>query len=420
MLTVTSAGTRSMWRVVVAAATWLGLVGAAGSCFSICPPAVTPKRAIVVDSIVPNHYIVVLKPGVVHPTFTSADSALQDSLAGRDSATGTVAVTHRYKRVLGGFAARLTPAQATKVRSDARVAYVAPVRTYRRARAVRETQVKPPWDLDRIDQVATDGDGTFTYHASGQGVTIYVIDDGVDAQHQDFGKRVGDEMVYSATATTPAQCAAHGTHVAGAAAGTYSGVAKNASVVSVRIFDCDATTTSDVLIKALDDLAGAARKPAVVIMSLESGGDQPTDEATRQLINGGVVVVVAAGNSNADACDVSPARVTAAITVGATDNNDTRWYDEYEGSNYGTCVTLFAPGVNVAGPVAGTASDITYSSSVGTSFAAPLAAGVAAQYLELHPNASPAVVKEKLIEMAQRVVKERGTGSTRRLLFTSL
>ena len=128
----------------------------------------------------------------------------------------------------------------------------------------------------------------------------------------------------------------------------------------------------------------------------------------------GVTFVVAAGNSASDACEVSPARLSSVITVGATTSSDARWSQ----SSFGPCVALYAPGVNI--PSAFYQSDTDYLAMTGTSIAAPHVTGTAALWLSLNPSASPSEIKSLILASAtQGAVTDPGTGSPNRLLYSA-
>jgi subtilisin family serine protease len=206
-------------------------------------------------------------------------------------------------------------------------------------------------------------------------------------------------------------CHGHGTHVSGTIGGTTYGLAKEVSLVAVRVLDCAGSGTTAQVVAGIDWVTANAVKPAVANMSLGGGADAAIDEAVQRSIAAGVTYAIASGNSNADACGFSPARVPEAITVNATDINDAR----ASFSNFGTCTDIFAPGVDITSSwLNGGTNTIS-----GTSMATPHVAGAAALYLADHPDAAPADVATALTgNGTPGKVTDPGAGSPNVLLFT--
>jgi subtilisin family serine protease len=278
------------------------------------------------------------------------------------------------------------------------------------------------WSVDRVDQASLPLDGHFKSNFTGKGVTIYVVDSGIRTTHQEFQGGVRSVIHgwdFVEDDGDIGDCDGHGSHVAGTAAGRGVGVAKDANVVGVRILNCDGDGKVSDTIAALDWVAEHHSKnstgPGVVVMSLgivgPSQGSKMLERATRALVDAyGITVVVAAGNAQLDSCTVSPANVDSAITVAATDIPNK--YERSSGKpqqdvtyfwgNMGSCLDIFAPGVQIYSVCGGAKrcselSDQSYTMATGSSMAAPLVAGAAAVYLEAHPAASPAEVKEAIL-----------------------
>jgi subtilisin family serine protease len=256
----------------------------------------------------------------------------------------------------------------------------------------------PSWGLDRLDQRALPLASGYSYAQDGTGVTAYILDTGIRASHTDFGKRVrkGYDAIPADNQNTN-DCNGHGTHVAGTVGGTTYGVAKNVSLVAVRALGCDGSGYTSGIISALawivtDHLAGV---PAVVNMSIGGGKSDALNAAVESVIADGVVAVVASGNNDVDACNVSPASAPNAITVNATGDytkggtaagTDARAIF----SNWGACTDIYAPGSNIISDWY--TSDTATNTESGTSMATPHVAGVVARMLQAQPTLTPAQV----------------------------
>lgn len=296
-------------------------------------------------------------------------------------------ILYEYEHAVNGFSVRLTELQAQQLSQDTRVQYVQEDAVV----VFQGVQAPAPWDLDRIDQAAgTTLDQSYTYVQTGQGVNIYVIDTGIDTQQADFGGRASGDFSSISDGNGTNDCNGHGTFVAALAGGTVHGVAKQANVHGVRVLDCTGSGTISSVVAGLDWVAANGVRPAVANVSLGGSANQAIDDAVKQLSAAGVAVVVAAGNSGDAVDNYSPARVSEAITVGAMDSSNTRasW------SNYGAGVDLYALGVDVSSVWISSPTGRAYGS--GTSFAAPLVAGLAAQYLQTSPTATSSDVSAYL------------------------
>ncbi|WP_251061637.1 S8 family peptidase [Streptomyces sp. ISL-100] len=345
---------------------------------------------------VENSWIVVLKDG----TTRAADLG--------------VTPKHVYRSALKGFSATMSTTRAAKLASDPKVAYVEQDTRVR----LSETQTNATWGLDRVDQRNLPLSTTYTYNTTASNVSAYIIDTGIRTSHSEFGGRatVGTDTVGGGQ--NGQDCQGHGTHVAGTVGGKTYGVAKAVKLVAVRVLDCAGSGTTAGVIAGVDWVTANAQKPAVANMSLGGGANTSLDNAVKKSIASGVSYAVAAGNGNilgwpANACNSSPARVPEAITVGATDSSDRR----ASFSNYGTCLDLFAPGVSVTS--AWKDSDTATNTISGTSMAAPHTAGVAALYVSANPTATPAQVRDALVNNATpNKVQDPRTGSPNRLLHS--
>jgi subtilisin family serine protease len=271
-----------------------------------------------------------------------------------------------------------------------------------------------PWGLDRIDQRALPLSNSFNdSDLSGVNTYSYVVDTGIDASNVDFAGRVAPGFTAIADGRGSLDCNGHGTHVAGIIGGTQYGVAKNTNLIPVRVLDCTGSGSYSSVISGLDWIAANYRTgdAAVVNMSLGGPASSTLDGAIKNLVSKGITVVVAAGNSNADACNYSPSRVPEAITVGATESNDSR--ASY--SNYGSCLDVFAPGSAITSTWLGTNSTNVLS---GTSMASPNVAGVVARFLANNSTLTPAQVANSIIGSSTKgVVLNAGSGSANQLVY---
>ncbi len=283
-----------------------------------------------------------------------------------------------YQHALKGFAASLSSRAVDALSRNPNVAWVeadGPV-------WLVADQTGATWGLDRIDEKFRPLDGNYTYASTGLGVTAYIIDTGIRFSHLDFAGGRATSGFDAVDGGTADDCHGHGTHVAGTTGGATYGVAKAVSLVAVRVLDCNGSGTWSGIIAGIDWVTGDhdPGEAAVANMSLGGGANSSVDAAVRNSIADGVSYAVAAGNGNIvgiaqDACKYSPARVSEAMTIGATDSTDKKasW------SNYGNCVDWFAPGVSITS--AWKDSDTATNTISGTSMASPHTAGVAALYL---------------------------------------
>lgn len=320
-------------------------------------------------------------------------------------------ITYVYDAAFSGMAVKANQGQVTALQKNPNVALV-------EADAVMTTQASqtspPSWGLDRIDQNSLPLNSTYGYTRTGSGVTAYIIDTGIRATHTDLGGRVRAGYDAFTDGQKSNDCNGHGTHVAGTVGGATYGVAKAVNLVAVRVLDCSGSGSASGLIAGINwVISDHGSTPAVANMSLGFGaGLSSVDTAVANLVADNVTVAVAAGNSNRDACQFSPARASTAITVGATTSTDAR--ASY--SNYGRCLDIFAPGSAITS--AWYTGDSDKVSISGTSMASPHVAGAAARILEANPTWTPKQVTDSLVASASaNKVSSPGKNSPNRLLF---
>ena len=268
------------------------------------------------------------------------------------------------------------------------------------------TQTNAVWGLDRVDQAGLPLSTTYTSADQGAGVTAYVVDTGVLTTHQEFAGRTEAGYTAISDGRGALDCNGHGTHVAGTIAGASYGIAKAATVVPVRVLDCNGSGYLSSVISGLDWVAqnSPPGAPAVVNLSLGGGVSSSLDSAVENLVSRGMTVVVAAGNSAINACEASPARTPGALTVAASDINDR--FASF--SNFGSCVDMVAPGVAV------TSAWITDNASTavlsGTSMASPHVAGLVA-VLMTNGYLQPSEVEFRLESAAVAAIAGLPTGT---------
>jgi aqualysin 1 len=356
---------------------------------------------------IPGHYIVVLDADAAGKAGDLFSAASKTSDLTR--VYGGVA-KNIYAYAINGFSAEMSEEQALELSFDPRVKFV-------EEDSIMEataTQNDPPWGLDRTGQRDLPLNQTYSYTTTGSGVNVYIIDTGIRRTHTQFGGRavVGFDAVGDGQNTN--DCNGHGTHVSGTVGGSTYGIAKGVRLFAVRVLDCGGSGSNSGVIAGVDWVTANHISPAVANMSLGGGVSTALDTAVNNSINSGVTYAIAAGNSNVNAANSSPARVAAAITVGSSTIND----DRSSFSNFGSVVDIFAPGSSILS--AWRTSDTATATLSGTSMATPHVAGVAARFLQSNPGASPATVRNELVNQATlNHLSGIPTGTANRLLFWS-
>jgi subtilisin family serine protease len=279
-------------------------------------------------------------------------------------------VEDRVDGVIPGTVATLTAEELAAVATFSTVA------TIEKDFPISLTRSVDSWGLDRLDE-STGLDGEFNNPYDSSEAIVYVVDTGVLTNHQEFQGRALEGYSSISDGRGVEDCNGHGTHVAGTVAGETYGVANQAQIVPVRVLDCQGGGSLSTVLAGLNWIANNAPSDAPVVVNMSLGGQaSPTlDSATQNLINQGLEVVVAAGNSSQNACNFSPARVEDAITVAASTIDD--GFANY--SNFGSCVDVIAPGTGIKSAYVGTSTSTRTLS--GTSMAAPHVAGLIASVL---------------------------------------
>ena len=338
--------------------------------------------------------------------FRSADPDWRVGLQGTESLYGPIVIQREYTSAIRGAVLQMSDAAAGALRANPNVETVEPDLV---VTATTVQQSPPSWGLDRIDQRSRPLSQSYTYGFDGRGVTVYVLDTGIDFGQADFTGRARAGVDVLTANGSAADCNGHGTHVAGTVGSTTYGVAKRASLVAVRVLDCAGRGYLSDVIAGMDWVLANAALPAVANMSLGGGFSSALNQAVENSIAAGITYVVAAGNSATDACATSPASAPSAITVGATDISDAFAYF----SNFGTCVRINAPGVSITSLWLGSSTSVLS----GTSMASPHVAGAVALYLQAVPTATPAQVRSALTSNATANVVSGIPGSTPNLLL---
>lgn len=268
-----------------------------------------------------------------------------------------------------------------------------------------------PWGLDRIDQRSLPLNGQFSVQQGGKDVSVYILDSGVRITHSEFQQvQSGRSRAHFGTDVVnrlhqSVDVSGHGTHVAGIVAGKTYGVAKEATIVSVRVLDRDGNGHVSHLLEGLQWTMTHVREKnppaALVVMSVSTRRNKILNDAVDGIIKSGLAVVTAAGNAGNDSCAYSPASATSAITVAASNINDSR----SSFSNFGGCINLYAPGENIVSAWH-TGDDSTRDLS-GTSAACPYVAGTAAVLLAENPSLTPFDVSAVLYTTATKSVVQQ-------------
>jgi subtilisin family serine protease len=343
------------------------------------------------NSDIKGQYIIVFKKDI-------ADNVFQNQITNAKTGLYGEKIKHVYQYALKGYSAELTQDQLFQIRKNPFVDYVEGDQVVTATGC--SSQPADSWGQTRISQSNILLNGAYSASdAQGQGVSAFVMDTGIFLEHTEFQGRASNGWK-AEESWDYADRNGHGTHVSSTIGGKLYGVAKKIELINVKVLGTDGSGTWSGVIGGIDYIIAtytANKKPSVVNLSLGGGKIQSVNDAVDAAVNAGVTMVVAAGNSNLDACSSSPASAPLAFTVGSSDigNLDGVQKDiRSTFSNFGRCVDVFAPGSDIKAAWIG-ATDATNIIS-GTSMASPHVVGIAALLLGDAPDQTPSQIKDTM------------------------
>lgn len=279
------------------------------------------------------------------------------------------------------------------------------------------------WHLDRLDQTSLPLDKKpFNVNFSGRNVDVYVLDSGINYEHDVFNGRArypGCDLVDKENNENQAgrDCEGHGTHVAGLIGGKGTGVASGVTLFSIRILNCNRIATETTLVEGLMCAVNhrKSRNGTRAIISLAIAGKQTTlsiNKALQLALDNDIIVVASAGNGEQfksvhyNACRAYPAAYPGVVNVGATDMYDNALMGKFDNrtlfTNMGKCLDVFAPGYGIlSSDICPPGSSSCYNRACrsfrsGTSQSSGIVAGAVALLLEKCPKLTYTEVKNML------------------------
>ncbi|KAF5101844.1 hypothetical protein D0Z00_000706 [Geotrichum galactomycetum] len=264
-------------------------------------------------------------------------------------------------------------------------------------------QYDAPWGLNRISHKEYTGNGvvnhdsTYVFNSTdGSNTTIYIVDSGIRDDHIEFGNRIRHGPNYVDNSNTDAQ--GHGTAIAGIAAGFNTGTAKYANIVSLKVMDSQKSVAISSTIQAIEWIIEDHKKNpgqrSIINYSATGSISEARNVAIKEAVSAGILFVTAAGNSNADACNYGPAQLgneEGVISVAAISANN----NIADFSNFGSCVSVFAPGVDIF--TSSFDSSSSYQTISGTSMSSPFVAGLASYFWSINPGYNVSQIKDLII-----------------------
>lgn len=287
-------------------------------------------------------------------------------------------------------------------------------------------QYNTPWGLGRISHKAFDNnngenDASYIFGSKGgANTTVYILDSGVRSGHTEFTGRVRWGANFVDNEEDDSQ--GHGTHISGIACGHNVGVSKFANIVVVKVIDSQRKAAVSNIVKGIqwivNDHKSNPGQRSVINYSAVGSISSARAEAIKAATDAGIMVVTAAGNSRDDACKFGPADMSASndgvITVAALNYTNS----PASFSNFGSCVSVYAPGVSILS--ASDASDSSYMYMSGTSMSSPFVAGLVSYFWSLYPDSSVAEIKNMVVNYNDNQIQDIPGNSANKLAYNHL